>query len=105
MLKRQSKHLALLLVLTMLATLFVGVGVAQAASVNTVNKVTAVADDFEGYAGGYLTIKDDASYGEIEASILVEDDGTVFDGDLVIAEYVDWGVKGKVEEVKELVSW
>ena len=28
MLKRQSRHLALLLVLTMLATMFVGVGVA-----------------------------------------------------------------------------
>lgn len=82
MLKRQSRHLALLLVLTMLATLFVGVGAAQAASVNTVNKVTAVADDFEGFAGGYLTIKDDPDQsGDWE-------DGDYFE--LILPDGVKW---------------
>ena len=46
MLKRQSRHLALLLVLTMLATMFVGVGVAQAKSDNSVNKIISVSDDY-----------------------------------------------------------
>lgn len=46
MLKRQSRHLALLLVLTMLATMFVGVGVAQAKSDNSINKIISVSDDY-----------------------------------------------------------
>ncbi|MGI6435532.1 MAG: copper amine oxidase N-terminal domain-containing protein [Syntrophomonadaceae bacterium] len=63
MLKRQSRHLALLLVLTMLATLFVGVGVAQAKTVNSVNKVISVVDG-ETYNLNELTIKADTDFVE-----------------------------------------
>ena len=47
-----------------------------------------------------------AALGEVEVGIKVRDDagGEVFDGDLVIAEYVDWGIKAEVDEVKELVA-
>lgn len=63
MLKRQSKHLALLLVLTMLATLFVGVGVAQAKSLNSVNKVLSVADGYKMQDSGInLTLKEDEDF-------------------------------------------
>lgn len=64
MLKRQSRHLALLLVLTMLATMFVGVGVAQASSDNSINKIISVAEDYktdDGQPSGIeLTIKEDS---------------------------------------------
>ncbi|MGI6467571.1 MAG: hypothetical protein ACOX0Q_00810 [Syntrophomonadaceae bacterium] len=45
--------------------------------------------------------------GEIEVGITVEDRGNtneVFDGDLVIAELVDWGIDAEVDEVKELIA-
>ncbi len=91
MLKRQSRHLALLLVLTMLATMFVGVGVAQARSDNGVNKVLGVIDG-EDYKGGegtdatayshYLRILEDDDYaGELKA-------GEVFE--IVLPQGVKW---------------
>ncbi len=46
-----------------------------------------------------------ASFGEVEVGIKVDDEnGEVFDGDLVIANYVDWGVKAEVDEVNELIA-
>ncbi|MGI6467572.1 MAG: hypothetical protein ACOX0Q_00815 [Syntrophomonadaceae bacterium] len=90
MLKRQSRHLALLLVLTMLATMFVGVGVAQAASDNSVNRILGVIDGEE-YVGGtgddytsynhYLTIKEDEEGEGIR-------DGQVFE--LILPSGVKW---------------
>lgn len=91
MLKRQSRHLALLLVLTMLATMFVGVGVAQARSDNGVNKVLGVIDgkDYKGGEGTdatayshYLRILEDDDYaGELKA-------GEVFE--IVLPQGVEW---------------
>lgn len=62
MFKRRSKHLALMLVLAMLATLFVGVGVASAKSLNTVNKVVSVGEDFIGDTTVNLSIMEDDPY-------------------------------------------
>jgi len=62
LLKRQSKHLALLIVLTLVASLFVGVGTASAKSINSVNKVVSVADDYIGWPGTVLTVKEDEDF-------------------------------------------
>ena len=86
MLKRQSRHLALLLVLTMLATMFVGVGVAQAKSSNGVNKVISVADGYvtkTGEASGIeLTLKEDGDF------INHFQNGDVFE--LILPDGVKW---------------
>lgn len=84
--RKFKSKLALLLVLTMLATMFVGVGVAQAKSVNGVNKVISVSDDYktpnnEG-SGIELTLKEDSDFpGHFE-------DGDVFE--LVLPSGVKW---------------
>ncbi|KUG02349.1 hypothetical protein ASZ90_020302 [hydrocarbon metagenome] len=62
MLKRMNKKLALILVLTMLATMFVGVGAASAKSVNSVNKVVSIGTDFDGDTGVVLTVQEDADF-------------------------------------------
>ncbi|MEN6462771.1 MAG: hypothetical protein ABFC94_15560, partial [Syntrophomonas sp.] len=67
MLRRGRKHFALLLVLAMLATMFVGVGTAGAKSVNSTNRVIAIADDFDSASlgapvGSTVTIKEDSDF-------------------------------------------
>ena len=85
MLKRQSRHLALLLVLTMLATMFVGVGVAQAKSDNSVNKIISVADDYvtnTGEVSGIeLTLQEDGFNNHFQ-------NGDVFE--LILPSGVKW---------------
>lgn len=57
------------------------------------------------YITPFIDISRSASFGEVEVGITVEDDdGEIFDGDLVIAEYVDWGIDVKIDDVKELVA-
>lgn len=67
MLRRGRKHFALLLVLAMLATMFIGVGTAGAKSVNSTNRVIAIADDFDSASlgapvGSTVTIKEDSDF-------------------------------------------
>jgi len=67
MLKRRSKHFALLLVLTMLATMFVGVGTASAKSSLVTDRVISIADDFNSATAGtpvgaVISIQEDSNY-------------------------------------------
>lgn len=61
MLKRRSKHFALLLVLTMLATMFIGVGTASAATENVALTIPTVSQSGSGSTLGTLKITETSS--------------------------------------------
>lgn len=54
------------------------------------------------YVTPQIKAKNSANYGEVSVSISSSTD--VDDADVVVAEYVDWGVTVKVAEVKELLA-
>ncbi len=68
MLKRRSKHFALLLVLTMLATMFIGVGTASAATENVALTVPNIGTSGSGVSLGSLKVREtSATMGSIIA--------------------------------------
>jgi len=88
LIKARSKKISMLLILAMMMTLFVGVGTASAASVNSVNKVLAISDDYDSAAapagplGVNITIQEDSDFPNDFA------DGEIFE--LELCEGVKW---------------